>query len=43
LTERILTAGRQKGSLANLMLAIGFGYNQGLLIEEIALSGGCFV
>jgi len=26
LMERILTAGRQEGSLANLMLVIGFGY-----------------
>jgi hypothetical protein len=36
--ERILTVHPIEGSLAKLMLLIGFGYNQGLLIEEIALN-----
>jgi hypothetical protein len=36
--ERILTVHPAEGSLAKLMLLIGFGYNQGLLIEEIALN-----
>jgi len=40
LTERILTAGPVKGSLAKLMLVIGFGYKTGLLIEGIGLSKG---
>ena len=40
MTERILTAGPVKGSLAKLMLAIGFGYKAGLLIEGIGLSKG---
>ena len=36
--ERILTVHPIEGSLAKLMLLIGFGYNEGLLIEEIALN-----
>jgi hypothetical protein len=40
LMDRILTNHPAEGSLAKLMLAIGFGYNRGLLIEGNRLSKG---
>jgi hypothetical protein len=40
LMERILTVHPIEGSLAKLMLVIGFGYNRGLLIEGNGLSKG---
>ncbi|AYG45661.1 hypothetical protein DV532_15710 [Pseudomonas sp. Leaf58] len=38
--DRILTNHPAEGSLAKLMLLIGFGYNRGLLIEESVVGAG---
>jgi hypothetical protein len=40
LMDRILTNHPAEGSLAKLMLSIGFGYNRGYLIEGKGLSKG---
>jgi hypothetical protein len=40
LMDRILTNHPAEGSLAKLMLSIGFGYNWGYLIEGNGLSKG---